>query len=166
MASTARPRYKLDTRYVQQESITTCIRNNINEYGSGTVCLKEMLANADDAGAKHLTVCLDKSSYQKSGLLNDKMATWRGAAVFVHNDALFTDDDCESYTRKVGDSSKFADTNTVGKFGKGAMTAYYLSDGIQCLSGNHLLILDPHQTHLPDQLPSVRGELVHPSDQF
>lgn len=167
MASTARPRRhcKLDTRFVQREAITTCIRNNINEYGGGTVCLKEMLANSDDAKATRFTVCLDKSSYQRSKLLDEKMAPWQGPAVIVHNDALFTDEDCEAYTRKVGDSSKLADANTVGKFGKGAMTAYYLSDGIQCLSGNHLLILDPHETHLPDQLASVRGELVHPEHE-
>ena len=40
-------------------------------------------------------------------------------------------------------------TKAQGKFGKGALTAYILSDGIQVLSGSHLLILDPHQSHLP-----------------
>lgn len=166
MATTARPRthHRWDTRFVQQESITTCIRNNISEYGGGTICLREMLANADDAGAKHFTVCLDKSTYQQSGLLHANMAKWQGPAVFVHNDALFTNDVAVAATR-----AKWVTVRSSpmlirsGKFGKGAMTAYYLSDGIR---DNHLLMLDPHQTHLPDHLPSVRGELVHPKDEF
>lgn len=57
------------------------------------------------------------------------------------------------------------DSDTIGKFGKGALTVYSLTDVIQILSADNLLVLDPHGTHLPDQLPSVYGNLVNRRDE-
>lgn len=42
-------------------------------YGGGGVCLKEMLANADDVRAMHFTIFLDKSYYPTHSLLDDNM---------------------------------------------------------------------------------------------
>ncbi|KAL0055638.1 hypothetical protein WJX82_002705 [Trebouxia sp. C0006] len=87
-----------DHSYIQLEPITTCIRNNINEYGGG----------------------------------------------------VFSELDFTGYTKKIGDSSKASDSHTVGKFGKGAMPAYSLSDTIQLLSGDDVMYLDPHARVLPN----------------
>lgn len=134
-------------------------------YGGGITCLKELLANADDAKATHLTVCLDKSQYQTDGLLSDGMAVLQGLALWVCNNAKFSSTDWENYTRNVGESAKANDSETIGEFGKGALTAYSLGDVIQLLSGDCLLTLDPHGTHLPDQLESIFGNLVDPHDK-
>ena len=130
-------------------------------YGGGGVCLKEMLANADDARASRFTVVLDKSCYPTDGLLADSMQSMQLAALVVGNDAVFSELDWTGYTKKIGDSSKASDSHTVGKFGKGAMTAYSLSDTIQLLSGDDVMYLDPHAHVLPGQAPSMRGSLVN-----
>ncbi len=119
-----------------------------------------MLANADDARASHFTVVLDKSCYPTDGLLADSMQSMQLAALVVGNDAVFSELDFTGYTKKIGDSSKASDSHTVGKFGKGAMTAYSLSDTIQLLSGDDVMYLDPHARILPGQAPSMRGSLV------
>ena len=89
----------------------------------------------------------------------------QGLALWICNDAEFSQDNWTSYTLNVGESAKAGDTETTGKFGKGALTAYSLADFIQLLSGDHLLTLDPHGTHLPDKLESIFGNLVHPQDE-
>ncbi|KAL3132914.1 hypothetical protein ABBQ38_006828 [Trebouxia sp. C0009 RCD-2024] len=154
-----------NTRLQQREKFTTCIKNNVREYGGGSTCLKELLANADDARASHLTICLDKSQYPAEHLLNGGVEGLQGPALWVCNDAEFSDQDWQNYTLSVGDSAKANDSETIGKFGKGALTAYSLTDVIQIFSGNSLLILDPHCTHLHDHLPSVFGNVVDKADK-
>ena len=122
--------------------------------------LKEMLANADDAKAKQFTVVLDKSSYPATHLLHPNMQDMQKAGLLVGNDAVFTEQDFTGYTRKIGNSFKENDSSTIGQFGRGALTAYSLSDTIQLLTGQDLMILDPHATRLPDNAPSLRGNLV------
>lgn len=169
MASAAvRPsnrRFTWDTRLQQREKFTTCIRNNVREYGGGSTCLKELLANADDAKATRFTICLDKSQYSTDCLLGVGMKDLQGPAPWVCNDASFSNQDYHNYTRSVGDSAKADDIGTVGKFGKGALTVYSLTDVIQILSADNLLVLNPHATHLPDQIPSVFGNLVDRRDE-
>ena len=132
------------TQLQQQEKFTVCISNNVQEYGGGSTCLKELLANADDAKAKSFTVCSDTSQYRSDGLLHHGMAGLQGLALWVGNNAKFS--------------------STIGRFGKGALTAYSLSDIIQVISGDDMLVLDPHGTHLPAQLQSVFGNLVSLKD--
>jgi len=154
-----------NTRLVQQEDFTVCIRNNVREYGGGDICLKEHLTNADDAKAKRFVVCLDKAQYSSQGLLGCGMKAVQGPALIIGNDAEFSQADWNNYTRKVGDSSKINDPDTAGKFGKGALTAYSLSDVIQLVSGNQLLVLDPHGTYLPDTLLSWGCDFVNRDNQ-
>lgn len=42
------------------------------------------------------------------------------------------------------------------------MTAYSLSDTIQLVTGNDIMILDPHRTRLPHKQSSLRGNIVDP----
>ena len=155
-----------NTELVQQEAFTTCIKNNVSEYGGSDICLKEQLANADDAKATHFIVCLDKSQYAAESLLADGMHSLQGPALVVGNDAQFSADDLRSYTLKVGNSGKASDPRTTGQFGKGALTAYSVADVIQLLSHEQLLILDPHGTHLPQGLKSLAFNFVNAKDDF
>ena len=152
------------TQLQQQEKFTVCISNNVREYGGGSTCLKELLANADDAKATTFTVCLDTSQYRTDGLLHHGMAGLQGLALWVGNNAKFSSQDWRNYTLNVGKSAKANDSETIGRFGKGALTAYSLSDVIQVISGDDMLVLEPHGTHLPDQLQSIFGNLVSRKD--
>ncbi len=153
-----------NTEFVQQESFTICIKNNVSEYGSSDICLKEQLANADDAKATHFIVCLDKSQYAAERLLADGMRSLQGPALVVGNDAQFSSDDLRNYTLKGYISGKASDPRTTGQFGKGALTAYSVADVIQLLSHEQLLILDPHGTHLPQGLRSLAFNFVNAKD--
>lgn len=42
------------------------------------------------------------------------------------------------------------------------MTAYSLSDTIQLVTGNDIMMLDPHGTRLPHTQSSLRGNIVDP----
>lgn len=110
MASAAvRPshkRFTWDTRLQQREKFTTCIKNNVREYGGGSTCLKELLANADDAKATSFTACLDKSQYSTGCLLDAGMKDLQGPALWVCNDARFSKQDYRNYTLSVGESAK------------------------------------------------------------
>ena len=132
MSSTARSQ-NWARNCLQQEAITTCIRNSMTVCGGGGVYLKEAVpvANADDAKATDVVVCLDKSQHTVKGLLSDTMREFQGPAVIVFNNQTFSDGNWKGYTSQVGNSSKANDDQTVGQFGKGALTAYSLTDIIQ-----------------------------------
>ena len=123
--------------------------DRLRRYGGGAVCLKEMLANADDARATAFMVLLDNADYTSEELLHKNMRDMQTAALLVGNNAVFSEQDFLGYTRKIGNSAKANDSRTVGQFGKGAMTAYSLSDTIQLISGDDIMLLDPHATRLP-----------------
>ena len=143
----------------------TCTRR----YGGGDVCLKEMLANADDSKATSFSILLDKTQHSTQGLLDDSMQDMQAAALLIGNNSLFSEKNFKGYI-SIGDSQKANDSHTTGQFGNGAMTAYSLSDTIQVLTGDDILFLDPHETRLPPKFldpqgthrPALRGNLVDP----
>ncbi len=67
--------------------------NNILE---GTSVLKEMVQNADDAGATEMAFCLDFRTHNKEELAFSKLADFQGPAMMVYNNAQFTDVDFQS----------------------------------------------------------------------
>lgn len=116
------------TYATQHENFTTCIRNNVNEYGGASVCLRGMLVNADDAGASEFCVCLDDFKYRSDHLLSETMISLQGRAIVVGNNAEFIEADWEGYIKNIGGSLKLHKPDTAGKFGKGALTAYSFTD--------------------------------------
>lgn len=64
------------------------------------------------------------------------MAEWQGPAVLFYNSAPpFSSDDLDRFTESVGESAKAGQSNKIGQFGLGAITAYHFTDVIQLLSG-------------------------------
>ena len=144
-----------DVSLVQQEDFTSCVRNNIRDYGDGITCFRELLANADDAGATEFVLCLDKTPYDTLGLFSNRAESLLGPAFLVGNNAEFTAADLRSFVKSVGRSRKVNDASTTGKFGLGALTVYKLSEAPQLLSGEQLLVLDPQGTYLADNSRSI-----------
>ncbi|KAK9815668.1 hypothetical protein WJX72_007691 [[Myrmecia] bisecta] len=108
-------------RVVQQESLTTRIRNVCTEYAVGNSTFMEGLANADDAGAKRYTIILDETTYPSDNVLDANLGPFQGPAMVFVDDAQFKDADWEGFLR-IGDSAKKDDPGTTGKFGLGALT--------------------------------------------
>jgi sacsin len=100
----------------QRVDLTRRIREVLANYPEGTTALRELVQNADDAGAARVRLCLDRRPHGRASLLAPALAQWQGPALLAYNDAVFTDEDFASISR-VGDSRKVAQTWKTGRFG-------------------------------------------------
>ena len=132
------------SEFSQTEKLTTRLHNILQDYPAGIGPFRELIQNADDAGARVVKICYDSRQHasnntgtQKTGcsgsgsssssssssdasckLLDPRLAAWQGPALLVFNDAVFTERDFQSIT-SLGLSGKKSDLSTVGKYGLG-----------------------------------------------
>ena len=100
-----------------------CGAQSQEDYPAGVGIFKEFLQNADDAGARRFAVLFDRHSHQRqpaaapaeasAGLLAPEMEEWQGPALYVYNDAVFSEGDFESISH-VGRSGKQDDLAKIG----------------------------------------------------
>lgn len=133
----------------QSEPITTRIKNILNEYDEESDIFKELIQNAEDAGADICKFLVDFRVHKESPdtLIDPDMALCQGPCLWAFNNEKFTADDWSNVVR-VGSASKENKVEKIGKFGLGFNTVYHVTDIPSILSGNALLILDPNVTHL------------------
>ena len=104
------------------ESIVNQIRNNLlDRYDSGYSILKELLQNADDAGAHRFR--LDA----RAGWPNAENPLLRGPGLLIVNDGEFNQKDQEGIL-SFGESVKVTDDAAIGKFGFGQKAVFHLCD--------------------------------------
>ncbi|XP_075490038.1 uncharacterized protein LOC142528761 isoform X2 [Primulina tabacum] len=158
----------------QKVDLTRRIREVLLNYPEGTTVLKELIQNADDAGATRVSLCLDRRTHATGSLLSDSLAQWQGPALLAYNDAVFTEDDFLSISR-IGGSSKHSQAWKTGRFGVGFNSVYHLTDLPSFVSGKHVVLFDPQSAYLPNisaANPGKRVEYVRSSaislyeDQF
>uniref|UniRef100_A0A672HNF9 Sacsin-like n=2 Tax=Salarias fasciatus TaxID=181472 RepID=A0A672HNF9_SALFA len=133
----------------QSEPITTRIKNILKEYDEESDIFKELIQNAEDAGADTCKFLVDFRVHKDSPdrLIDPDMALCQGPCLWAFNNEKFTDEDWKNIVR-VGSASKENNMEKIGKFGLGFNTVYHVTDIPSILSGNSLLILDPNVTHL------------------
>ena len=142
--------------FAQREDLTVRLRNILHDYAFGPGVFRELLQNADDAGARHFALYADASLHPTDqGLLDARLSPWQGPAVVAFNDAQFTDSDFEGI-RQVGASVKRSDHSKIGRYGLGFNSTYHLTDVVSFVSRDRLCIFDPHRTHLPSSLPGLQ----------
>ncbi|KAL1268265.1 hypothetical protein QQF64_033628, partial [Cirrhinus molitorella] len=139
----------------QSEPITQRIKNILKEYDEESDIFKELLQNAEDAGATTCKFLLDFRKHRDppETLIDDGMALCNGPCLWIYNNELFSQEDWENIV-KVGSASKHNNIEMIGKFGLGFNSVYHVSDIPSVLSGNTLLILDPNVTHLEKHILS------------
>ena len=159
------------------EPITTRLYNILNEYKEGVGVFRELLQNADDAGASEVQFMLDWRSHPTERLLAAGMADCQGPSLLVYNDAVFTDEDLKNISKLAG-ATKKEDLEKIGRFGLGFSSVYHFTDVPSFVTRNYAVFFDPHTSHLQGLIenaskPGVKLDLkVNPAslmyypDQF
>ena len=139
----------------QTEPLTLRLNRLLKDYEDGLPIFKELIQNADDAGASEIRFLYDERSNDnlKSSLIDQSMKHWQGPALWVYNDAVFTKEDFENI-RLLNAGTKQTDTTKIGKFGLGFNAVYHLTDVPCFLSGNYVVYFDPHSRYLGRALRS------------
>ncbi|KAG2569738.1 hypothetical protein PVAP13_7NG437900 [Panicum virgatum] len=143
----------------QRVDLTRRIREVLANYPEGTTALRELIQNADDAGAARVRLCLDRRSHGTASLLAPALAQWQGPALLAYNDAVFTDEDFASISR-IGDSMKVAQTWKTGRFGVGFNSVYHLTDLPSFVSGKYVVLFDPQGAYLPNVSAANPGKRI------
>ncbi|XP_066482921.1 sacsin-like [Tiliqua scincoides] len=138
----------------------------LRKYPDGGQILKELIQNADDAGAREVILLYDQRGFGTQSLFSEGLASTQGPALLAYNDAQFSEADWDGI-QSPGLSHKEDDPSTTGRFGLGFNSVYHITDFPSILSGEWLGVLDPQQTALNEggQLWHV-DEWEEMSDQF
>lgn len=138
---------------IEQSSATVLkfLRNLFNDQTDELLVIKELLQNADDSGATRVVIgCSD-------GLPEAAHPLLRGPALFSVNDGPFRPEDARAIVT-LGLSTKGGDASTVGKFGLGLKSAFYLAEALFFMDGR----LDPAEVwrkpHFDVLSPWVGGD--------
>jgi len=132
----------------QKESLVQRLRNILALYPEGVGVLFELLQNADDAGAREMTLLFNADSYGTSSLLSGDMEAWQGPALYAYNDASFSEADFQNLS-SIGQGSKLDKLASTGRFGLGFSAVYHFTDVPSLVSSGSVIMFDPHAKYLP-----------------
>ncbi|KAL6189694.1 hypothetical protein ACLB2K_036097 [Fragaria x ananassa] len=140
----------------QHEALTTRLKHILEMYADGPGILFELVQNAEDAGASEVNFLLDKTQYGTSSVLSPEMADWQGPALYCFNDSVFSPQDLYAISR-IGQESKLEKPFAIGRFGLGFNCVYHFTDIPTFVSGENIVMFDPHACNLPGISPSHPG---------
>lgn len=145
------------------EPVTTRLKNIIKDHNDDMATFKELIQNADDAGATEIKFLVDWRQNKAEKLLSPGLSETQGPALWVYNDALFTDRDFENINKLAG-ATKIGNQDKLGRFGIGFCTVYNITDLPSFISREYIAFFDPHTTHLGDLIkdnsrPGIRLNL-------
>ncbi|CAL4060152.1 unnamed protein product, partial [Meganyctiphanes norvegica] len=133
----------------QSELLTTRLRNILEDYPCDGGIMKELLQNADDAGASEIVFITDFRTHPCRKLFDDKYAPLQGPSLCVYNNSCFSENDLKGITN-LGDSSKKKDPASTGQYGIGFNAVYHITDapsfltrGAKVPHGELLCMFDP-----------------------
>ena len=167
----ARPKgLKIKCEKAGQGIELTCkIGNIIKDYEDSLDVFKELIQNADDAGATEVKFLIDWRKHGVTELFNNEMRHWQGPALYAYNNSVFSPEDFENICR-VEASAKLTDTTKIGRFGLGFCSVYQLTDVPSFLSANKLVVFDPHMHFLGARLasgsPGISIDFVEEQDDI
>ncbi|KAJ7633010.1 hypothetical protein FB45DRAFT_832425 [Roridomyces roridus] len=140
--------------FSEHTDLTKIIKSILDSYPLGNGILRELLQNSDDASATTQTFILDLRTHPSTSVVDPELSGSQGPALLAVNDTLFSDEDWKGISTLHG-SSKTTDETKIGKFGIGARACYHLTDNPHFLSGDKLVIFDPHERFSGDRLGGV-----------
>ena len=134
----------------QTVDLLTEIKRIVRAYPGGLGIIKELIQNADDAGASRVHITLDLRTHQNVSLPEQEMQKFLRPALLVFNDSVFNDRDFDAI-QKIGQGSKTADLTKAGRFGLGFNSVYHVTDYPSIASRDRLFIFDPLGAVFQDQ---------------
>ncbi|KAJ8024031.1 Sacsin [Holothuria leucospilota] len=133
----------------QREELTSRLKRILTGYPCDFSILKELLQNADDAGASEVHFILDKENYPTKSLLKGTMKGLQGPALIAFNNKPFTNEDIRGI-QKLGEGSKRESTDKTGRYGVGFNVIYHLTDCPMFMSsGEQICVMDPTLQYVP-----------------
>ena len=153
----------------QSEPLARRLKNILKDYSGELTIIKELLQNADDAGATEVNICYDSRTHTQDSdtLLFPGMARAHGPALVVHNNETFSDDDFKNIQKLAG-ATKQDQPLKIGKFGVGFCSVYHITDVPSFVSREFLYIFDPNLEYLNDEIsdPLKPGKRLRFMDQM
>ena len=131
----------------QAEKLTQRLNNILRDYPRDITFLKELLQNADDAGAEKLFVILDKRYHSNEKVISEEWKQLQGPALLFWNSSNFTEEDLIGI-QKIGLGSKRDDADKIGQYGIGFNVVYHYTDCPSFITNDNLCILDPHYRYI------------------
>ena len=135
----------------QKESLTHRLRGIVNDYNDKIDIFKELIQNADDAGATKVKFLMDWRNHGKSSLFNDEMKFWQGPAIVAYNNSTFSDQDFDNILNIAGES-KTSDPLKIGRYGLGFCACYSLTDVPSLISRRFFMMFDPHTHYIGNRV--------------
>ena len=157
------------TKFGQHEEITHRLKRLVDDYENDIDIFKELIQNADDAGATEVKFLVDWRYHPQTSLIAKDLAVWQGPALIVHNNATFSDEDFDNICQVAGEIKK-RDPFKIGRFGVGFCATYHLTDLPSFISRRYFTIFDSHTTYLGDRVsanaPGMTLDLIENQDSL
>ena len=151
----------------QSEPLSNTLRRMLEDYTDGLAIPKELVQNADDAGATEVHFMYDERTHDdaRKYLFDEGMRECQGPALWCYSNSTFTDSDLDNIIR-LGGAAKQMDAAKIGRFGLGFNVVYNLTDVPSFVTGNVIVFFDPHTTHLGRSIhdkskPGIKIDLRH-----
>ena len=137
----------LDEEFGQEEKLTQRLSNILRDYPRDITFLKELLQNADDAGATKMFIILDKRYHCNEMVISEEWKQLQGPALLFWNNSTFSKEDLIGIQR-IGLGSKKYDADKIGQYGIGFNVVYHYTDCPSFITNDELCILDPHYRYV------------------
>jgi len=147
----------------QQEKLVTRIRKILSGYPFGKGILKEMLQNADDAGATELHFINDERHLPAERVFEDSWKPLQGPALCVYDNKPFSENDIAGI-QNLGEGSKSDDPTKTGQYGVGFSSVYHITDVPSLLTFVNkeqvLCFFDPQCRFVPGATSEYPGRML------
>ncbi|XP_013411096.1 sacsin-like [Lingula anatina] len=132
-------------------SLIKQFQNILRRYPDNGQILKEIIQNAEDAGATVVKFLYDDCCHlvdgdDTGGFSHPGLKEFQGPSLFAYNNAAFTKEDWKGI-RMIDDSIKEDDALKVGRFGLGFKSVFHITDLPCVISGQYMAMIDPYREY-------------------
>ncbi|XP_033125957.1 sacsin-like [Anneissia japonica] len=152
-----RHKLKYGTKFGQVQKLTSRISEILEGYPCDDSIFKELLQNADDAGADEINFIYDPRQHPDEKVFCESWKQTLGPALCVFNNKPFTESDLKGI-QDLGIGSKSAHPDKTGQYGIGFNSVYHLTDCPTFLSNDDTLcVFDPRCAYIDDATADAPG---------